>query len=146
MGSHTLPETLLSLPVALLQVFMWTCPQLVCHDRLDIVHSSKMAAFEVEFGLRVKEEVTQTQIRRVWGLRNHWNTLCGQKFVHGDDGVTRSVVVMHHPSVRNLWPDMMNPFSESFEGLTIVLLINCLSLRHKLFMNNTLIVEKNKLE
>jgi len=47
LGSHTLPETLLPLP--LLEVFMWKCPQLVCHDPLDVVHSSKMTTFEVEF-------------------------------------------------------------------------------------------------
>ena len=54
-----------------------------------------------------------------------------------------SVVVMQRPSFRNLWPDTMNPFSESFKDLTIVLLINCLSLRRELLMNNTLTVEKN---
>jgi len=49
---------------------------------------------------------------------------------------------MQHPSVRNLWPDMMNPFSESFTDLTMVLFIKCLSLRHEFLMNNTLTVEK----
>jgi len=38
----------------------------------------------------------------------------GQKFVHGDGSVTGNIVVMQHPSVRNLWPDTMNPFSESW--------------------------------
>ena len=66
----------------------------------------------------------------------------GQKFVHGDGSVTGSIVVMQHPSVRNLWPDTMNPFSESFKDLTIVLFINCLSLRHEFLMNNALTVEK----
>ena len=109
----------------MLEVFMWKCPQLFCRDRLDVVHSSKMTTFEVEFEFREKEEVTQTQIRRVWGLRNHWNTLLSRKFVHGDGSVTGSVVVMQHPSVRNLWPDTMHPFPESFKDLTAVLLINC---------------------
>jgi len=40
---------LLPLPVAVLEVFMWNCPQLVCHDLLDVVQSSKMTTFEVEF-------------------------------------------------------------------------------------------------
>ena len=54
-------------------------------------------------------------VRQVWWLRNHWNTFFGQKFVHGDGSVTGSIVVMlQHPSVRNLWPDTMNPFSESW--------------------------------
>jgi len=39
----------------------------------------------------------------------------------------------------------MNPFSESFKDLMIVLFINCLSLRHEFLMNNALTVEKNKL-
>ena len=39
------------------------------------------------------------------------------KFVHGDGSVTGSVVVIQHPSVRNLWPDTINPFSESFKDL-----------------------------
>ena len=45
-----------------------------------------------------------------------------KKFFHGGGSVTGSVVVMQHPSVRNLWPDT-NPFSESFKDLTIVPLI-----------------------
>jgi hypothetical protein len=47
--SHTPPETLLPLPVAVLEVFMWKRPQLVGHDLLDVVHISKMTTFEVEF-------------------------------------------------------------------------------------------------
>ena len=62
--------------------------------RLDVFHSSKMTTFEVEFEFRVKEEVIRTQIRRVWGLRNHWNILFGKRFVHGDGSVTGSVVVV----------------------------------------------------
>ena len=57
----------------------------------------------------------------------------------------RSIVVMQQPSVRILWLDTMNPFYESFNDLTIVLFINCLSLRHEFLMNNALTVEKNKL-
>ena len=72
-------------------------------------------------------------------------TLFGQTFFHGDDSVTGRVVVMQHPSIRNLWPDRMKPFAESFKGLTTVLLINCLSLRNEFLMNKTLTVEKNKL-
>ena len=53
-----------------------------------------------------------------------------KKIVHGDVSVTGSVVVMQRPSVRNLWPEAMIPFSESFKDLTIVLFINCLSLGH----------------
>ena len=127
LGSHTPPETLLPLPVAVLKVFMWNCPQLVCQGLLDVVHSSKMTTFEVEFEFREKKEVTRTQIRRVWGLWNRWNTPVGQKFVHGDGSVTGRVVVMQHPSVCSLWPDTMNPLSESFKDRTTVLLINCLS-------------------
>ena len=118
------------------------CPQLVCHGLLDVVHSSKMTTFEVEFEFWEKEEVTCTQIRQVWWLRNHRNTLFGQKFVHGYGSVTGSTVVMQHPSFRNLCPDTMNPFSESFKELTIVLFINCLSLRHEFLMKNALTVEK----
>jgi hypothetical protein len=55
LGSHTLPETLLPLLVAVLEGFMWKCPQLICHDLLDVVHSSKMTTFEVEFEFREKE-------------------------------------------------------------------------------------------
>ena len=91
-----------------------------------------------------KEEVTRTQIRRLRGLRSHWNTLLGQKFVHGDGSVTGNVVVMQHPSVSNLWPETMNPFSVSFKDLTIVLSVNSLSLGHEFLMNNTLTVKKKK--
>ena len=48
-------------------------------------------------------------------------------------------MVMQHPIVRNLWPNRMNSFSESLKDLTIVMLINCLSLRHEFLMNNTFI-------
>jgi len=51
---------------------------------------------------------------------------------------------MEHPIVRNLWPDTLNPFSESFKELTVVLFNNCLSLRHDFLMNNTLVVKKKK--
>ena len=121
---------------------MWKCPQLVCHDLLDVAHSSKMTTFEVESEFQEKEKVTETQIRQVWGLQDHWNNLFGQKFIHRDDSVTGSTVVMQYPSACSLWPDTMNPFSESFKDLMIVLLINCLSLRHESFMNNTLTVKK----
>jgi hypothetical protein len=63
LGSHTLPGTLFPPPVAVLEVFMWKCPQLVCHELLDVVHSSKMTTFEVVFEFQEKKEVTQTQIR-----------------------------------------------------------------------------------
>jgi hypothetical protein len=36
--------------VAVLEEFMWKCPQLVCHDLSDVVQSSKMTTFEVEIG------------------------------------------------------------------------------------------------
>jgi hypothetical protein len=99
LGSHTLPETLLPLPIAVLEVFMWKCPQIVCHDHLDVVHSSKMKTFEVEFEFREKEEVKRTQTRQVWGLQNQWNMLFGQQFIHRDGNVTGSIVIMQHPSV-----------------------------------------------
>jgi len=110
LGRHTSPETLLSLPVVVLEVLMWKCPQLVCHDLLDVVHSFKIMTFEVQFEFREREEFTWIQIRRIWGLRNHCYTLLGKKIVHGDGSVTGSVVVMQHPSVRNLWPNTMKPF------------------------------------
>jgi hypothetical protein len=47
LGSHKLLLEMFPLPVAVLEVFMWKCPQLVCHDLLDVVHSSKMMTFEV---------------------------------------------------------------------------------------------------
>jgi hypothetical protein len=43
-GSHILLETF-PLLVAVLEVFMWKCPQLVCHDLVDVVHSSEMMTF-----------------------------------------------------------------------------------------------------
>jgi hypothetical protein len=97
MRSHIPPETF-SLPVALLEVFMWKCPQPVCRDILDVVHCSKMTS-EVEFEFREKKEVTRIQIRQVWGLQNHWDTLFGKNIVNRDGFVTRSVVMMQHPSV-----------------------------------------------
>jgi hypothetical protein len=51
---------------------------------------------------------------------------------------------MQYPSVRNLWSETMNPFSESFKNLTIVLVINCLSLRYEFLTNNTLTVGEKK--
>jgi hypothetical protein len=79
---------------------MCKCPQLVCHDLLDVVHSSKMTTFDVVFEFREKEEITRTQIRQVWGQRTQWNAPFGQNFVHGDGNVTGSVVVMQYPTVR----------------------------------------------
>jgi hypothetical protein len=76
------------------------------------------------------------------GLLKLWNTIFGQKLVHGDGSTIGSFVVMEQPIVRNLWPDTLNPFPESFEELTIVLFNNCLSLSYDFLMNNTLVVEK----
>jgi hypothetical protein len=58
-----------------------------------------MTTYEVEFEFQEKDEVTRTEIRCVWGLRNHWKTLFDQNFVHGDGNVTRSTVVIQYPSV-----------------------------------------------
>jgi hypothetical protein len=44
---------------------MWKCPQLVCHDLLDVVHNSKITIFEVEFVFWEKEEVTRTYPARM---------------------------------------------------------------------------------
>jgi len=136
----------MSLPllVAVLQVLKWKCPRLVSHDFLDVVHSSKLTTFEVEFEFREKEQVTRSQIRRALGLRKRWNTIFGQNFVQGDVIVARSIVVVQQPLVRSLWPDTMNPYSESFKGLTIVL-FSCLSLRHEFLSNNTLTLEKEQI-
>jgi len=76
------------------------------------------------------------------GLLKFWNTFFGQKLFHGDGSTIGSFVVMEHPIVRNLCPDTLNPFSESFKERTVVLFNNCLSLRHDFLMNNTLVVEK----
>jgi hypothetical protein len=70
LGSHTPLEKLLPLSVAVLEVFMWKCPQLLCHNLLDVVHSSKITTIDVEFEFGEKKEVMRNQIRRVWGLRN----------------------------------------------------------------------------
>ena len=61
-----------------------------------------MMTSEVEFEFWETGEVTRTQTGQIRGLQNHWNTLFGQKFVHGDGSVTGSLVVMQHPSVHNL--------------------------------------------
>jgi len=102
-----------------------------------------MTIFEVEFEFWEKEEVTRTQIMRVWWLRNHWNTFFGQNFVHVDGSVTGSIVVMY---VASKCPQSLaghdETFSESFKDLTIVLFISCLSLRHEFLMNYALTVEK----
>ena len=53
--------------------------------------------------------------------------------------MTGSFVVMQHPSVRNLWPGMMNPFSESFKDLTIVPIIVTVKRRSDLTSALTLV-------
>ena len=139
LGSHT-P---LPLPVAVLEVFVWKCPQLVCHGLLDVVHSSKWRTlmWNLSFGKRKKSHGLRSG--EYGGCGTPWNTLFGQKFFYGVAVWQGIVVVMQHPIVRNLWPNRMNSFSESLKDLTIVMLINCLSLRHEFLMNNTLTVEKN---
>jgi hypothetical protein len=56
LGRHTPPETFFSLPVAVLEVFMWKYPQLVCHNLLDVVHTFKMTMLEVEFEFRKRKK------------------------------------------------------------------------------------------
>jgi len=55
LGSYTLPEMLLPFPVAVLEVFMWKCSQMVCHNLPDVVRSSKMTTFEAKFEFREKD-------------------------------------------------------------------------------------------
>ena len=121
---------------------MWKCPQLVCHDLLDVVHRSKMTTFEVEFEFREKKKSHGLRSGEYGGCGTTGITFFRQKFICGDGSVTGSVIVMQHPSVRNLWPDRMKLFPESLKDLTIVLFINCLSLRHEFLKNNALTVEK----
>jgi hypothetical protein len=52
LGSHTPAETLVPLPVAVMDVLMLKYSQLVCHDLLDVVHSYKTTTLEIEFVFR----------------------------------------------------------------------------------------------
>jgi hypothetical protein len=98
LGSHTQPETLFPLLVGVLEEFMWKCPQLVCHNLLDIVYSSKNNLWGGIWVLgKGRSHTDSDQVSM--GLQNHWNTFFGQNFVHGDGSVTGSVVMMQHPSV-----------------------------------------------
>jgi len=56
LGSHTPPETLLPLPVAELEVFMWKCLQLVCHDLWMLSTVKKLRSLRriLSFGKRKK--------------------------------------------------------------------------------------------
>jgi len=56
--------------------------------------------------------------------------------------VTRDIVVMEHPIVRNAWSHANNSFSKSFKNLTVIKLINSLSLRHKFCTDSPLTVKK----
>ena len=76
------------------------------------------------------------------GLWNNRNALFSQKFDHRDRRVTRGVVVMEHPIVSNAWSHANNSFSQSFKNVTVIKLINSLSLRHKFCMDNPLTVKK----
>ena len=49
---------------------------------------------------------------------------------------------MEQPIVRNGWSHANNPFSKSFKNLTVIKLINNLSLKHKFYMDNPLTVKK----
>jgi hypothetical protein len=55
LGSHTPPD-LFPLPVAVLEGFMWVYPQPVCHAILDVVHSSKITTFDLEFEFQNKKK------------------------------------------------------------------------------------------
>jgi len=69
------------------------------------------------------------------GLWIHRNAIFIQKFDHRDHHVTRGIVVMEHPIVRNVWSHANNSFSWSFKNLTVIKLINSLSLGHKFCMD-----------
>jgi hypothetical protein len=101
-----------------------------------------MTTFEVEFEFWEKE-VTRTQIRRVWRLRNHLNNVFGQKFVHGDGSVTE-----HCRDAASKCPQSLAGHDEHFfcvvQGPSDSI-VNYLSLRHEFLMNNALIVEKTNL-
>jgi hypothetical protein len=93
LGSHTPSEMLFLPPVAVLEVFMWKYRQLVCHDLLDVVHSSKMITIKVEFelhGLRSGE---------YGGFRTNGIPILVKTSFTEMAVLIGSIVVMQHPSV-----------------------------------------------
>jgi hypothetical protein len=76
---------------------------MVFHDLLDVVHSSKMTTFEVEFEFWEKDEVTRAQIRRVWGLRNHWNNFLFETSLTKMAVMQHQIVRMPSSSVNMSW-------------------------------------------
>jgi len=73
---------------------------------------------------------------------NHRNALFSQTFYHRNRHVTRGIVMLEHPIVSNAWSHTNNSFSQSFMNLTVIKLINNLSLRQKFCTDNPLTVKK----
>jgi hypothetical protein len=112
---------------------MWKCPQLVCHDHLDVVSSSRITTFELEliFGKRKKSR----------GLR--WGEYEGCRTTSFTEmAVWHGALSWCSIQVSAVWPDAMNPFYESFKDLTIVVFIDCFSLRYEFLKTKTLTVKK----
>ena len=84
-------QTLLPLPVAVLEVFMWKCPQLDCHNILDVVHSSKIlpVRWNLSFGKgRSHKDSDKASIGAAERLEYRFLS----KFLQRDCSVTGNVV------------------------------------------------------
>lgn len=56
--------------------------------------------------------------------------------------MTQRVVVMKNPSVCDVWTHPENSFSQSFEYLSVEMLIYCLLKRYEFFMDDSAAVEE----
>jgi len=64
------------------------------------------------------------------------------KFIDGHCRMTWGVVVVQHPSTCNAWSHTCHPFPEPFKDMPIKILIESLSWRHKLLVDDPLTVIK----
>ena len=65
------------------------------------------------------------------GARKPQKCLCGKKFCDGECRVTRSVVMMEHPFVCNVWSHANDPFSEPFKEVFVKNLVDSLCWKNK---------------
>ena len=143
LGRYTPPETLLTLPVALLEVFLWKCPQLVCHDLLDVVHSSQNDHLWGGIWFREKKKSYGLRTGEYGGFGNIGILFLVEKnsfaeMVVWQEALSWYSIQVHAISGRTWW----TPFFESFKDVTIVLFISYSSMRHEFLLNSNLTVEK----
>jgi hypothetical protein len=99
---------------------------------------SEKGPLGTHFPSREQQEVTRSEIRRVWWLGDDRNAFLGEELLHNMRCVSRCVIVMQKPlSLPLVAPFTPNCMAQPLENLHVEMTINRLSKRYELMVHHT---------